>query len=127
MPTILLAEDDKDYRELIQEVLEMESYTVVPAENGAVALTLIQQSKPDLILSDGNMPVMTGLELLQAVKADQQTKTIPFVIVTGRNDIADAARSLGADAVFLKPVQTDKLLSQIKNLFGSQADSGTNV
>ena len=116
MLTILLADDNQDYREVTQEVLEIEGYSVVPAENGAIALTLIQQSNPDLILSNGNMPVMTGLELLQFIKADEQLKTIPFILVTGRNDIAGTARSIGADAVFLKPVQTDKLLSQISNL-----------
>ena len=111
MSTVLLVDDNKDYREVTQEVLEMEGYSVVPAENGAVALSLIQQSTPDLILSNGNMPVMTGFELLQAVKADAQLKAIPFILVTGRSDSLDFARSLGADAVLVKPVPPDELLS----------------
>jgi CheY-like chemotaxis protein len=116
MPTLLLVDDNRDYRETTQEVLEMEGYTVVPAENGAVALSLIQQSTPDLILSNGNMPVMTGFELLRAVKADAQLKTIPFVLITGRSDSTDFARSLGADAVLVKPVPTDELLSLLTSL-----------
>jgi two-component system, sensor histidine kinase and response regulator len=112
MPTILLVDDNRDYRESTGEVLEMEGYTVVLAENGAVALALLQQSKPDLILSNGNMPVMTGLELLQAVKADEQLNTIPFILVTGRNEesFLMVARNLGVTEVMLKPVLPEQLL-----------------
>jgi CheY-like chemotaxis protein len=116
MPTILLVDDNRDYREITQEVLEMEGYIVVPAENGAVALSLIQQSNPDLILSNGNMPIMTGFELLQAVKADAQLKAIPYILVTGRSDSTNLARSLGADMVLVKPVPTDELLSLLSRL-----------
>ena len=119
MLTILLVDDNKDYRDVIQEVLEMEGYRVMPAENGAVALTLIQQSKPDLILSNGNMPVMTGTELLKVLKADEELNSIPFIMVTGRDENLSLVRDLGAVAVLIKPVPTDKLLSLINQILKS--------
>jgi CheY-like chemotaxis protein len=118
MPTILLVDDNKDYREGIAELLESYDYSVIQAWNGTVALSLIHQSKPDLIISNGNMPVMDGIELLRALKADEQLKTIPFIMVTGRSEssFGDAARTLGADAVILKPIGIEELLALLRKL-----------
>jgi CheY-like chemotaxis protein len=122
MPTIFLVDDDKNFREVIREILELEGYTVILAENGAVAQTLLQQLIPDLILSDSLMPVMTGLELLQAVKADIRFKFIPFVLVAGNSteNFTRGAHMLGADTVLVKPVTTHELLSTIDNLLTQQ-------
>jgi CheY-like chemotaxis protein len=118
MPTILLVDDNTAYREGIRRVLEYAGYNVIPAENGAVALSLIQQEKSDLIVSNNDMPEMTGIEFLQAVKADEQLKTIPFVMITGHSEenFAKSVRSLGADEIIVKPVKVDDLLSLLPQL-----------
>ena len=117
MYTIVLVDDDQVYRETLTEALQFEGYHVIPAENGAVALSLMQQGKPDAILSNGNMPVLTGIELLQAVKADEQLQTIPFILITGEREdgLAKVARDLGADAVVLKPILLDDLYALLRN------------
>lgn len=121
MVTILLAEDSKDYRDDLVEMLQMEGYTVIAAENGAVALSLIQQNIPDAILSDDGMPQMSGVKLLQAVKADARLRQIPFVLLTGHSDgdFADRVRASGADAVMFKPIMVNELLSLLNRLLGN--------
>jgi CheY-like chemotaxis protein len=118
MATILLVDDNHEYREVTREVLEMEGYTVLTAANGARAFDLMQQKKPDLVLTDATMPIMTGIELLQAIRADEQLKLIPIVLVTGRGseDFLRSLRQLGADAILLKPVLMDKMLMLVRQL-----------
>jgi adenylate cyclase len=118
MATILLVDDNHEYRELTREVLEMEGYSVLTAANGARAFDLMQQQKPDLVLTDATMPIMTGIELLQAIRADEQLKLIPIVMVTGRGseDFLRSLRQSGADAILLKPVLMDKMLMLVRQL-----------
>jgi CheY-like chemotaxis protein len=126
MPTILHVEDNIAYREGIRHVLEYAGYNVIPAENGAIALSLIQQKNCDLILSNNNMPEMTGIEFLQAVKADEQLKTIPFVMITGHSEesFAKNVRNLGADEIIVKPIKVDDLLSLLIKLLNRSASVG---
>jgi CheY-like chemotaxis protein len=123
MNTILVVDDNKEYREGMLEVLELSGYTAIPAENGAVALNLLRQKGADLVLSNGQMPLMTGLDLLQSMKADEQLQAIPFVMITGHTEanFAIRARDLGAAAVLSKPVQLDDLLLLVERLLSSDA------
>jgi len=118
MPTILFVDDNKAYREGIRRVLEYAGYKVIPAENGVTALSLIQQKQSDLILSVHYMPEMTGIEFLEAVKADEQLKTIPFVMLTGNSEehFVESVRDLGADEIIIKPVKVDDLLTVLLKL-----------
>jgi len=118
MYSVLLVDDDEDYREEIMKVLEVEGYNVIAVEDGEAALPLIRQKKPDIILSNGYMPKMTGVELLRAIKADEELKPIPFVLITGSSDtnFADVARNLGADEIIVKPVEVEALLPLLHKL-----------
>jgi CheY-like chemotaxis protein len=118
MPTILLVDDDTTHRDAIRSFLEYIGYSVIPAENGKIALFLIRHIKSDLILSDKDMPLMTGLEFLQTVKADERLKAIPFVMFTRdlEESSAKSIRHLGAEELIRKPVDMDRLQSLIDNL-----------
>jgi CheY-like chemotaxis protein len=127
MHTILVVDDNKEYREGMLEVLELAGYTGIPAENGAVALDLLRQNGADLVLSNGHMPLMSGVDLLKAIKADEQLQAIPFVMVTGHTEagFGSIARDLGAAEVLSKPVKLDKLLLLVERILSSDAGVGS--
>lgn len=121
MATILVVDDNKPYREDIVELLELEGYTALAAENGVDALLLLQQQKFDLVLSNGDMPKMSGIELLKAVRADEQLKTIPFVLMTGHTESGymENIYQAGADAFLLKPIEVETLYATLRKLLGA--------
>lgn len=121
MTKILITDDDSDYRASIIELLQMEGYTIIDAENGAVALRLIGEESPDLILCDVDMPLLNGIEVLRAVKRDETTRHIPFVTITGRsdNETIAAIKSLGASAYIRKPMVVQELLNLLHTLLNN--------
>jgi CheY-like chemotaxis protein len=118
MNAILIIDDNEDYRTSFREVLELEAYNILEAENGLVGLQMIQQHLPDLILCDVDMPIMNGIEVLKRVKADPVYSQIPFVIITGSDDdqIRKTAHELRAEKHLTKPVAITKFLSTIAQL-----------
>lgn len=84
-------------------------YPVQEASNGAEALTIIAESKPDLVLCDWNMPEMSGIELLERLNADQISVRLGFVTSEGTEDVRDRAREAGALFFVSKPVTADGL------------------
>jgi CheY-like chemotaxis protein len=116
MYTVLIVEDNKEYRDDLAEMLELEGYGVLGAANGAVALSLMKQQIPNVIVADDKMPFMTGSELIQAVKADKQLQTIPFIMLTGSNQSEETLLGLGAEIVLLKPIEICELLSFLDKL-----------
>ncbi len=90
-PVLLLVDDSDDFREFMRELLS--DYQVVEAVNGKDALDKIIEQRPDIILSDVMMPVMDGNELCRQVKENDETASIPFVMLTAR--LADEHRKEG--------------------------------
>lgn len=80
--TILLAEDDRFLRRACEAALTRRGLTVIAAEDGEQALAMIRSEHPDLVLLDLLMPKMTGIEVLRALKADEQTRHIPVLILS---------------------------------------------
>jgi CheY-like chemotaxis protein len=110
--TILVIDDNADYRTSFREVLELENYATLEAENGLVGLHMIQQHVPDIILCDVEMPGMNGIDVLRTIKADPLLAIIPFVIITGQSnkEIVQIAHNLGVDAYLTKPVAITEFL-----------------
>jgi DNA-binding response OmpR family regulator len=111
--TILVMDDDECMRELLRLHLSHAGYEVLVAEDAVVAGHLLLQERPDLVLADIEMPFMDGLEFVQAVKADDATKSVPVIFVTGRVDGESRARELGAAAFLTKPLLVTELLSTV--------------
>jgi CheY-like chemotaxis protein len=115
-PTILVVEDEEPVQQLVADLLGDEGYHVLIADDGAQALALVHAERPDLVLTDLMMPVMNGVELCRRLRADEQTRQVPIVVMTaaGRSQ-SDAAR---ADAYLAKPFDLDVLLEIVVSYVG---------
>ncbi len=118
---VLLVEDNDELRELIAEMLS-DYYEVLEAENGAVALKILEDENPELILTDIMMPVMSGTVLCRSVKENIETSHIPVVMLTARSGIENQIDGMetGADVYIEKPVNKRLLLVSLANLFKQQ-------
>ena len=111
-PTILCIEDDQDALLLITEELEERGFAVVVANDGQEGFSLLLKSHPDLVLSDINMPLMSGFEVLENLTAiAPRFANVPFVFVTALSDRDNEikGRMLGADDYVTKPIDFDLL------------------
>lgn len=115
LPRILVAEDEEDLRAFIVALLQ-KVYVVDAAEDGAEALRLIDENRPDLILTDIMMPGTSGLDLCRAVKGDPSLRHIPIILLTarGENETALEGYESGADDFVPKPFHTQVLLARIR-------------
>lgn len=115
---VLLVDDSDDFREFMRDVLT--DYQVIKAVNGQDAWQKIIEVRPDVILSDVMMPVMDGIELCRMVKSNEETASIPFVMLTARLAAEHRIEGLesGADDYITKPFNIDMLNLRIRNLLG---------
>lgn len=118
---ILLVEDDTGIRDSVVELLEAEGYVVAAAANGSDALAwLAREAPPDVLLVDLVMPVMSGGELLERVRADPRLAAVPSVLMTAAIP-SPRAPVPAADAVLSKPFELDALLEVVGRLAGPRA------
>ncbi len=112
---ILLADDNADMRAYIRKMLSLQ-YEVLLAENGKKALELARSSKVDLILSDIMMPEMDGIELLTAIRADANLKTLPVILLSARagEEAKASGIEMGADDYLVKPFSAMELQARIQ-------------
>ena len=117
-PLILVAEDERDIRELIVFTLQISGFNVVEVPNGEEAVKKATEIKPDLILMDVRMPKMTGYEACKALKAQESTKDIPVVFLSakGQENEISMGLELGAEEYFLKPFAPDQLTEHVNNI-----------
>ncbi|GAA6617052.1 ATP-binding protein [Scytonema sp. NUACC26] len=115
IPRILLVDDNADMRAYLKRLLS-ERWQVETAANGAIALAQIQQHPPDLVLSDVMMPELDGLQLLRALRADQQTKSIPIILLSARatEDATLEGLTTGADDYLIKPFSARELMARVE-------------
>lgn len=113
---ILIVEDSRTQAEKLKFLLEKNGYRVITAENGRVALTLMDRYLPSLILCDVLMPEMDGYEFCRMLKTNETFKMIPFVLLTTLSDFKDIVNGLdcGADNFITKPYNDNTLLSRIQ-------------
>lgn len=117
MKKILVIEDEEPVRMNIAELLELEGYTVLEAENGLVGLRLAQTQSPDLIISDANMPELDGYGVLAALRQNPSTAAIPFIFLTARSEKTDMRQGmrLGADDYLTKPFTLFELMHAVSS------------
>jgi signal transduction histidine kinase len=115
---ILIVEDSPTQAERLRRLIQSKSYRVRVAANGKLALALIHEYRPHLVLSDIIMPEMNGYELCRAIKSDPELADIPVILVTALNDAKDIIRGIecGADNFIRKPYSEDYLLSRISHM-----------
>lgn len=123
MARILIAEDERDIRELITFTLKYAGHEVFQAANGEEALGLARQTTPELILMDVRMPKMTGYEACRHMKADESLKHIPVVFLSAKGQETEIQTGLEAGAAdyILKPFAPDQLIKRVSEILGKQA------
>lgn len=119
-PLVLVAEDERDIRELIVISLELEGFNVVEVPNGEEAVKKAKEIKPDLILMDVRMPKMTGYEACKVLKSEDATKEIPVVFLSAKGQEAEVntGLELGAEEYLLKPFAPDELSGRVTKILG---------
>ena len=118
MRTVLIADDDSMFRELVAEILRLGGYKVVAAEDGQVAWDLMQKQKVDIAVLDLNMPNMDGLELTKKIRSNARYKDLPVLMLTIRAMLDDqvAGYDRGADDYLTKPFDNKMLLARVRVL-----------
>ncbi len=116
MAKILIAEDERDIRDLVAFTLRFAGYEVVAASNGEEAVQLAPRENPDLILMDVRMPRMTGYDACRIIKAEPKLKDIPVVFLSAKGQESEIQTGLevGAEEYLLKPFAPDQLTERVK-------------
>jgi pilus assembly protein CpaE len=114
---VLFIDDDEQLRVLVQVFLERAGYRVTTASDGHQALSLIEKTRPALILADVNMPGLNGLELTRRLRRDAETATTPLILLSASNETADilAGYKEGADEYIAKPINMGVLLAKVES------------
>lgn len=128
MKKVLVIEDEPDMRRNLTTILRLEKFEVLSAENGRAGLDLVARQRPDIILCDVMMPDMDGHAVLNQLRADKETATIPFIFLTAKGEKADlrSGMNMGADDYLTKPVDKAGLLAAISARLKRKEEQSTN-
>jgi len=110
---VLIVEDDPDVRELIHLILEEEGLVVETAADGREALDRIVRRRPALVTLDLNLPLVNGEEVAVAVRATYGN-TVPIILISGDDQIAEKAQTLGTAGYLCKPFDIDDLITAVR-------------
>ena len=121
--TILYVEDNSDNRTLVRRILLSEDYKLIEATNGAEALQVLENTKPDLILMDINMPDMDGYTLTAKIKAKPGFERVPILALTANVMRGDKEKTLeaGCDGYIQKPLDIDQLIKEVERFLARSA------
>ncbi len=113
---VLLVEDSNSSRQMLEHILRSGGFDVISAEHGIEGLEVLQQRRPDAIVSDVMMPEMDGYEFYNQVRGQGRYALVPFLFLTAREDLQDQVYglSLGADDYITKPIEAEELLARIR-------------
>lgn len=115
-PVILIVEDEAALVTLLRYNLEREGFRLLEARDGEEALVLAQEEKPDLILLDWMLPLVSGLQVCRQLRRDRETREIPIILLTARGEETDKVRGLesGADDYITKPFSPAELTARVR-------------
>lgn len=112
---ILLVEDSQTMMLALRKVLERWNYKVITATDGRRAWAELQKHKPDLVISDIEMPELSGIELLKLIRADLVLMDLPVILITGNPyQHLQAGQQVGVDGLLLKPFEDRALIDQVR-------------
>ncbi|MFN7091854.1 MAG: response regulator [Allorhizobium sp.] len=121
MPLIVIAEDEFLIADVLAMMLEDAGYEVASAPHGVAALALIKENRPALVITDFMMPLMTGLELAQSIRADPELTSIPIILTSGAQGSIGRAEPQMFNAVLDKPYNERQLTKLISELLDGEA------
>lgn len=118
---ILIVDDFATMRRILKNILKQIGFTnIIEADDGATAVEELKKTKVDLIISDWNMPKMTGIELLKHVRAEEEYKNLPFLMVTAeaqKQNVIDAVQA-GVSNYVVKPFTAEAISEKLQKIFG---------
>ena len=118
---VLIVDDFATMRRILRNILKQIGFTnITEADDGSTALKELKKEKYDLILSDWNMPELPGIDLLNAIRADDELKGIPFVMITAeaqKDNIIEAVKA-GVNSYIVKPFTAETISEKLKKIFG---------
>ncbi len=119
---VLVVDDSLTMRKVLGRLLEREGFEVLVAKDGMDAMQLLQETTPDAILTDIEMPRMDGFALARNIRDDARTANTPLIMISSRtaDKHQNLAKEIGVDAFFGKPVQDDELISKVNELLASK-------
>ena len=118
---VLVADDEPEVAEVIEEMLKLEGFKVLKAMNGRAALQMVQQENPDLLILDLLMPDISGIEVVHALRSNGREKDIPIIVLTGKHISPDQRKQLNGEIqAFLEKASFSRriLLSEVRRLLG---------
>lgn len=115
-PRILIVEDESALVEILRYNLEKEGFDVAAATDGEEALTTIEEQRPDLVILDWMLPLVSGLEICRQLRRKGETRDLPIIMLTARGEEADRVRGLevGADDYVAKPFSPSELVARVR-------------
>ncbi len=113
---ILIVDDEPNLLRMLGYTLQSEGYEIVAAQNGAEALSKVKADKPDLVILDVMLPDMTGLEVCTQLRHNEETVTLPIIMLSARVQVPDRISGLeaGADEYVTKPIKPEELVARVK-------------
>ncbi len=111
---VLLIEDEPNIAEAIRFLLSRDGLRVSHAAEGQMALALLQQDPPDLVILDHMLPGMSGLEILTAIRANPASRDLPVMMLTARGRDREMATRAGADRFMTKPFSNAEILAEVR-------------
>jgi two-component system chemotaxis response regulator CheY len=121
---VLVVDDFATMRKIVRNILKQIGFTnIVEADDGANAMEIIKSEKIDFVVTDWNMPNMTGLELLKNIRAENNAKDLPVLMVTAEglaNNVVDAVKA-GVDNYIVKPFTAETVQTKIEQIFAKRA------
>jgi two-component system cell cycle response regulator DivK len=119
-PLVLVVDDYQDAREMYAEYLDFSGFRVAEAGNGQEALDKAFALLPDIVLMDLSLPIIDGWEATRRLKADERTKAIPVVALTGHALSQDEGARVGCDAFVIKPCLPDTLVAEVRRVLAAR-------
>ncbi|UCC68067.1 MAG: response regulator [Armatimonadota bacterium] len=120
---VLVVDDEPNVVNVIGDALTREGFSVLSARDGAECLQKVESEQPDLVILDVNMPVMNGFKVLHALREREDTRNLPVVMLTVREQRGDvlAGWTAGADLYFTKPCNMKDLVAGVRRLLQAPA------
>ena len=123
LPKVLVVDDSLSQRRALEQLLHDTGFHVISARDGIEAVEMLDKTKPDIVLTDLEMPRMNGIELASHIRSKEGTKTIPVIMITSRTTQKHRkmAEDAGVGFYIVKPVREDDLLAKMQILLEKQA------
>lgn len=124
---VIVLEDDHEIRGLLARILEDRGYYVVPVENGARALEVLQQVRAQLLVMDLLLPDMSGNDVLQALRSDEKTRDVAVMVLSSHLHMLNNGDGHSTNQVMGKPFVIDELVMEVERLIGRPFAEGYSI